>query len=108
MIHTPGGTHPSSWTDFYVRNSDDSGPFQTLFKTNTASLARMTEDHLNDVNKFTETIAESDVGNMLLVPGWKGVMQLIHHGFACNTPDGFAWAFARGNLGDFNVFKTVD
>ncbi len=33
-------------------------------------------------------------------------MQLIHHGFACNTKEGFALAFAHGNLGDCTAFKT--
>ena len=35
-------------------------------------------------------------------------MQLIHHGFACNTDGGFALAFAHGNLEDTTTFKTVD
>ena len=68
----------------------------------------MAKEHLNNVNKFTETIAGSDFGNMLLVPGRKGIVQLIHHGFACNTREGFALAFAHGNLGNCTAIKTVN
>ncbi|KAI2490829.1 hypothetical protein MHU86_23739 [Fragilaria crotonensis] len=35
-------------------------------------------------------------------------MQLIHHGFACNTDAGFSLAFAHGNIEDTTTFKTVD
>ncbi|KAI2496250.1 hypothetical protein MHU86_18254 [Fragilaria crotonensis] len=35
-------------------------------------------------------------------------MQILHHGFACNTEDGFVLAFAHGNLGDTTSFKTVN
>jgi hypothetical protein len=35
-------------------------------------------------------------------------MQLLHHGFACNTDAGFSLAFAHGNLEDTTTFKTVD
>lgn len=96
-----------TWTDFYKRNSKDRGPFQTLFETNSATLARMTTSHLDNINKLTESIAGSDHGNMVLVPGGKGIMQLIHHGFACNTAEGFTLAFAHGNLGESTTFKTV-
>jgi hypothetical protein len=70
-------------------------------------MARQTAGHLNNVAKLTETITGSDYGNMLLVPGRKGSMQLIHHGFACNTESGFSLVFAHGNLED-TTSKTVD
>ena len=35
-------------------------------------------------------------------------MQLIHHGFACDTDSGFSLVFAHGNLEDTTSFKTVD
>ena len=71
-------------------------------------MARKTAAHLNNVAKLTETISGSDHGNMLLVPGRKGTMQLIHHGFACNTDDGFSLVFAHGNLEETTSFKTVN
>ncbi|KAI2509989.1 hypothetical protein MHU86_4415 [Fragilaria crotonensis] len=99
---------PTKWTDFYARNRTDRGPFQTLFETNFAAMARRTESHLSNVTKLTETITGSDYGNMLMVPGRRGTMQILHHGFACNTEDGFVLAFAHGNLGDTTSFKTVN
>jgi hypothetical protein len=101
-------TATNKWTDFYAQNRNDGGPFQTLFETNEAAMARTTAGHLNNVSRLTETITGSDYGNMLLVPGKSGTMQLIHHGFACNTADGFSLAFAHGNLEDTTTFKTVD
>ena len=79
-----------------------------LFETNTATMARKKAGHLNNVAKLTETISGSDNGNMLLVPGRKGTMQLIHHGFACNTDDGSALVFAHGNIDETTSFKTVN
>ena len=95
------------WTDYYVRNRKDGGPIQALFDTNTKSLAKRAEGNLNDVSKLTEFITGSSYGNMVLVPGRPGLMQLVHHGFACNTKEGFALAFAHGNLGDCTAFKTL-
>jgi hypothetical protein len=108
MVTFAGETATNKWTDFYDRNRNDGGPFQSLFESNVAALARKTEGHLNNVAKLTETITGSDYGNMLLVPGRTGTMQLIHHGFACNTASGFSLAFAHGNLEDTTTFKTVD
>jgi hypothetical protein len=97
-----------TWTDFYKRNREDRGPFQCPFETNSAAMAKLTAGHLNNISKLTETITGSDHGNMVLVPGGKGIMQLIHHGFACNTPNGFTLAFAHGNLGDSTTFKIAE
>ncbi len=65
------------------------------------------ERNLNNVSQLTDYIAGSLYGNMVLVPGRPGEMQLVHHGFACNTDDGFVLAFAHGNLGDCTTFKVV-
>jgi hypothetical protein len=102
------GSREDKWTDFYEGNKNDGGPFQMLFETQATALAKRTKSHLSDVNKLTETVAGSDHGNMMLVPGTKGVMQLIHHGFACNTTTEFVLAFAHGNLGESTTFKSVD
>ena len=82
------------WTDYYVRNRGDGGPIQALFDANTKSLARKTEGNLNNVSKLTDFITGSSYGNMVLIPGRPGVMQLVHHGFACNTGEEFTLAFA--------------
>jgi hypothetical protein len=96
------------WTDFYEKNGTDGGSIQMLFEANATALAARTRSHLNDPNRLTETVAGSDHGNMILVPGAKGIMQLIHHGFACNTASSFVLAFAHGNLGESTTFKSVD
>ena len=71
------------------------------------SLARKAEGNLNNVGGLTDFITGSSYGNMVLVPGRPGTMQLVHHGFACNTKEGFTLAFAHGNLGDCTAFKTI-
>lgn len=95
------------WTDYYDRNRNDGGPIQALFDTNAKSLARKAEGNLNDVGRLTDFITGSSYGNMILVPGRGGTMRLVHHGFACNTKEGFTLAFAHGNLGDCTAFKTI-
>ena len=96
------------WADFSKRNKKDGGPIQALFDTSTKVLAKRIEGNLNDVsNKLTEFITGSSHGNMILIPDKRGTMQLVHHGFACNTKDGFALAFAHGNLGDCPAFNTI-
>ena len=35
-------------------------------------------------------------------------MQVLHHGFACNTEAGFSLVFAHGNFGDTTSFTTAD
>jgi hypothetical protein len=97
-----------NWTDFYQRNRADGGPFQTLSEAGVSALARRTKSHLNNVNKFTETVAGSNHGNMILVPGPEGIMHLVHHGFAYNTSTTFVLAFAHRNLGESTTFKLVD
>jgi hypothetical protein len=96
------------WTDFYEKNRTDGGSIQMLFEANATALAARTRSHLKDPNRLTETVAGSDHGNMILVPGAEGIMQLIHHGFACNTASSFVLAFANGNLGESTTFKSVD
>jgi hypothetical protein len=105
MIGNP--TPIDKWTEYYVRNSKDGGPIQALFETNAIAMSIRAERTFNDVNRLTEFITGSSYGNMILVPGRPGTMQLVHHGFACNTRDGFALAFAHGNLGDCTTFKTI-
>ena len=41
----------------------------------------MSENHLDDTVRIMETVGGSNYGNMLLVPGPTGFMQVLHHGF---------------------------
>ena len=95
------------WVDFYVKNKDDKGPIQALFTLTHRDLAQRTKCHLADPNELTETIVGSSHGNMLMVSGEKGVMQILHHGFGASTNNGFTLIFAQGNLEDTTVFKTL-
>ena len=70
------------WTEFYDRHKGDNGAIQRLFRTNMTSLAVMTEKHLNNAVRFSETIAGSNYGNMFIVTGVTGFMQVLQHGFA--------------------------
>ena len=70
-----------TWSAFYERNRNDNGAIQRLFRTNLTSLTVMTGNHLDNPVRLTETIAGSNYGNMLLMPGTTGFMQILHHGF---------------------------
>jgi hypothetical protein len=96
-----------NWADFYEQNKTDGGPIKALFDTSTKVLAERMKGSLNNVSRLTEFITGSSHGNMILIPGKRGTMQLVHHGFACNTTNGFALAFAHRNLGDCTAFKTI-
>ena len=37
---------------------------------------------------------------MIMVPGRKGYMNLLHHGFGSSSRDGLALIFIQGNLSD--------
>jgi hypothetical protein len=77
MAPTTSGT----WTAFYERNKDDNGAIQRLFRTNLTMFSVMSENHLDDTVRIMETVGGSNYGNMLLVPGPTGFMQVLHHGF---------------------------
>ena len=70
-----------TWSAFYERNKEDNGAIQRLFRTNSTMFSVMTENHLDDTDRIMATVAGSNYGNMLLVPGPTGFMQVLHHGF---------------------------
>ena len=67
-----------TWSAFYERNRNDNGAIQRLFRTNLTSLTVMTGNHLDNPVRL---IAGSNYGNMLLILGTTGFMQILHHGF---------------------------
>ena len=69
---------------------------------NAKSLTRKAEENLNNVGRLTNLITGSSYGNMVLIPRRP---ELVHHGLACNTREGFTLAFVYGNFGDCNAFK---
>jgi hypothetical protein len=70
-----------TWTAFYERERNDRGAIQRLFRTKLSRFTAMTEDHLDNPVRLLGTISGSNYGNMLLIPGVTGVMQILHHGF---------------------------
>ena len=97
-----------NWVDFYVKNRNDGGPIQALFSQNLLIMSQITVGHLNDTGALTETIVgATHGGNVVIVPGRTGTIQLTHHGFGAATEDGFALIFAQGNLDDCTIFKSI-
>ena len=95
------------WIDFYLKNRNDGGPIQALFSQNLVTMSQITAGHLNDTGALTETIVGSAHGNIMIVPGRIGTIQLIHHGFGAATDDGYALIFAQGNLDDCTIFISI-
>jgi hypothetical protein len=58
----------------------------------------MTGNHLNNPVRLTETIAGSNYGNMFIIPGTIGLMQILHHGFLVHV----------GELGGQSVLLAVN
>lgn len=98
---------PATWLAFYARNREDNGAFQRLSDTDLGTFATRTRTHLNDALHFTESVAGSAHGNMLVVPGPPGKVHLLHHGFTCATADGMVMIFVQGNLSDCCYFKVL-
>ena len=67
--------------EFYERNRDDGGAVQRLFRTNLTQFTVTTANHLDDPARLSDTFAGSNYGNMILVPGTTGFMQVLHRGF---------------------------
>ncbi len=71
-------------------------------------MASITKGHFNDALAFTDTIVGSSRANMVLVPGTKGNIHLVHHGFGSNTTERFNLFFFHGNLSDCAAVRTHD
>lgn len=96
-----------TWTAFYARHRDDEGAIQSLFDREVKEFVDMTVNHFEEPHKLAQTIAGSAYANVLLVPGTQGRVNVLHHGFSCNTPSGFSLIFIQGNLSDCAYFKTL-
>ncbi|KAI2504386.1 hypothetical protein MHU86_10065 [Fragilaria crotonensis] len=97
----------TSWTTFYSRNREDEGTYQSLFDEEFVDLVTKTVSFLEQPDTFTQSIAGSMHGNMIIVPAEPGKMNIIHHGFLCNKPGGSDLVFIQGNLGDSCYFKVL-
>ncbi|KAI2493892.1 hypothetical protein MHU86_20651 [Fragilaria crotonensis] len=70
----------TSWTTFYARNREDEGTYQSLFDEEFVDLVTKTVSFLEQPDTFTQSIAGSMHGNMIVVPAEPGKMDIIHHG----------------------------
>jgi hypothetical protein len=77
----PSPASSGTWCAFFECNRNNNGAIQRLFRTNLTSLTVMTGNHVNNPVRLTETIAGSNYGNMFIMPGTTGFMQILHHGF---------------------------
>jgi hypothetical protein len=96
-----------TWTTFYARHRDDEGAIQSLFDQDVGEFVEKTVSHFENPNGLAQTIGGSANANVMIVPGETGRMNILHHGFACNTNDGFALIFIQGNLSDCSYFKVL-
>ena len=96
-----------TWTAFYARHREDEGAIQSLFEKEISDFAELTISHFEDPNRLAQTIGGSAYANVMLVPAQTGWMNVLHHGFSCNTDSGFALIFIQGNLSDCSYFKVL-
>lgn len=78
-----------------------------MFEEELDDLVSKTIGYLERPDTFSQAIAGSMYGNMIIVPAEPGKMSIIHHGFLCNKPGGSDLVFVQGNLGDSCYFKVL-
>jgi hypothetical protein len=100
-------TNTLTWTTFYARHRNDEGAIQSLFDQGINEFLNTTISHFEAPHALAQTIGGSAYANVMLVPGEIGRMNLLHHGFSCNTEAGFALIFVQGNLSDCSYFKVL-
>ena len=98
-IASTEGPDAPNWADFYINNRNNNGPYQAMFSQTFQSTAKRTAFHLGASSGSTETIVGSANGNMLLVPGPTGTINILHHGFGATANGNFLLLiFAQGSL----------
>ena len=96
-----------TWTAFYDQHRKDGGAIQSRFDREVGEFAETTTSHFQNPNGLAQTIGGSAYANVVIVPGEKGRVNILHHGFTCNTRDGFSLIFIQGNLSDCAYFKVL-
>ena len=86
----------------------DRGTIEALNALDDDELAEIAKCHNNDSNALRTTIAGSGGTNFLLVPGAKGTVKFLHHGFATTTHLGgpMILCFIQGNFSS-SPFKVI-
>ena len=96
------------WNDFYFKNKNDGGPIQKLFETHMGKWTNHTTMHISNIHRLTKCITESRCGNMMLIPGKEGKVQVIHHGFETAIDGKLCLVFGEGNgIEDCAAFKVL-
>ena len=76
----------TDWVSYYRANRGDGGTIEALYALDDDDLAEIAKNHNNDSKALWTTIAGSSGGtNFLLVPGAKGIVKFLHHGFSTTT-----------------------
>ena len=96
-----------TWTAFYDQHRKDGGAIQSLFDRDVSDFVKMTTSHFQNPNGLAQTIGGSAYANVVVVPGEKWRVNILHHVFTCNTRDGFSLIFIQGNLSDCAYYKVL-
>ena len=85
------------WTAYYARDRrEDEGAIQELFEADLQDLVDQTTSHFESPGLFADAVAESANANMIIVPGPKGVMNILHHGFVSWGEMGWHSSLSKG------------
>ena len=74
-----------TWSTYYASKRDDGGVFSEMFEESSTSIMERTEGHFENPSGFTESVAGYTNGMMLIAPGNRGRMHVLHHGFTFLT-----------------------
>ena len=101
----------TNWLSYYRSNRQDGSSIQRLFSTDQDVLAEVAKANLGSPSHLSSTISGSDFANILLVPGEKDLVKVIHHGFdGASTYDlatDSTLVFVHGNFCEA-PFKVLD
>ncbi len=99
----------ATWTDYYTDNERDGGHLEYLFDKSQQDLADLCVGHLDDAESLALTISTSGGANVILLPGTKGEVIVLHQGFTTSTHLGgdLLLVFVNGNLSE-SPFKVLN
>jgi hypothetical protein len=98
----------ADWVSHYKANRGDGGTIEALHAFDDEELAEISKGHNDDAGKLRATIASSGGGDILLVPGPKGIVNFLHQRFATVTHLGgdMILGFVQGNF-TTSPFKVI-
>ena len=78
-------TTSTDWVNYYRAHRGDGGIIEALYALDDDKFVDIAKSHNNDSGALRTTIASSGGANFLLVPGPKGIVKFLHHGFSTTT-----------------------